>query len=80
MNRKQRMQNRQTYRKLICAINDHIDVQVSFDWGGDPGVIGGTFDIVEARCRYCGQSVNPEGYSRDYDQEFYDQQDSCNSL
>lgn len=32
---------------------DH-DWEYTSDWAGDPGVIGGTYDIYTRRCRACG--------------------------
>jgi hypothetical protein len=40
---------------------DH-DWQYTSDWSGDPGVIGGTYNIYTKRCRACGheEECGPE--------------------
>ncbi|KAF1306985.1 hypothetical protein BLX42_22400 [Pseudomonas sp. SG-MS2] len=52
---------------------DH-DWKYVSDWGGDPGVIGGTFDCSYLECRVCGEEKhdhpNPSEYAYqagDYD-------------
>jgi hypothetical protein len=40
------------------------------DWAGDPGVIGGTYDIRTKRCRQCGKEIEDTDPDDDYDDEF----------
>ena len=46
---------------------DH-DWQFVSDWGGDPDVIGGTFDCSFKRCRVCGEEA-PIEVGDDFDPE-----------
>ena len=61
--------------KWICDLGngefDH-DWQYVSDWGGDPEVIGGTFDCSFKRCRICGveEQIGPGEVGGDFDDNY----------
>lgn len=59
--------------EIVDGEVDH-DWKLVSDWGGDPGVINGTFDCSYLECRVCGEEnhSHPSPCSYAYEPEDYD--------
>lgn len=54
--------NHNDWQCLFSGIEWDHDWKITSDWGGDPGVINGTFDICYAECIHCGM-IRPVDYA-----------------
>jgi hypothetical protein len=64
----------ETQCEIVNGEVDH-DWKLVSDWGGDPNVIGGTFDCSYLECRVCGEEnhnhPNPGSYAHEPDYDDY---------